>query len=174
MITPTSTLDDVCFAVADALEKHGISGVLTGGSAAAVYAPQEYTSADADFVLDNEDPLSDVAMALHGIGFERVERSRMFSHPTCSFTVEFPAGPLAVGGSYVRETRVLERSGIRLRILTRTDCVRDRLNAAVAVAAQDVGDIDMALIRKWTLGESPALRPKLEEFESRLRDRCSQ
>lgn len=53
MITENSTLEDVCFEVATALEDANLPAVLVGGSAATVYAPEQYTSYDADFVLLN-------------------------------------------------------------------------------------------------------------------------
>lgn len=145
MITRDSTLADICFDVSEALEAQGMPAVLCGGGAAAVYAPQSYISHDADFVLDNDDSLESVAQALATIGFKREGRSRIFAHPDTSFTVDFPKGPLAVGGEYVRATAVLRRDAHQMRIVSRDDCVRDRLahfyfwgdevalNAAVAV-----------------------------------------
>jgi hypothetical protein len=101
VIDRTSTLIDVCFEVSAALDAHGMSGVLVGGSAAAVYAPQTYTSYDADFILDAGHSLHDVAVALHSIGFSRDGRSRIFVHPEATFTVDFSKGPLAVGCSEI-------------------------------------------------------------------------
>jgi hypothetical protein len=179
VITEDSTLEDVSFAIAAALEARGISGVLTGGSAAALYAPQTYMSYDADFVLDRDERLDDVSRALQPIGFKRDGKSRIFYHPASRFTVDFPKGPLAVGGDYVERTATLTREGQVLRILTRADCVRDRLahyyhwddytalNAAVAVAAQ-LDSQDVESLRKWTARESPALLEKFGEFERRL------
>lgn len=178
MITQASSLEDVCFAVSAALQARGISGVLTGGSAAAVYVPQKYMSYDADFILDRDDPLEDVQAALQPIGFRRDGRSRIFFHPDCKFTVDFPKGPLSVAGDYITRTNVLRREGVELRILTRVDCVRDRLshfyfwndysalNAAVSVAAElDAHDVES--LREWTRRESPALLEKFVEFERR-------
>ncbi|HKU66352.1 MAG TPA: hypothetical protein VJP85_01105 [Candidatus Baltobacteraceae bacterium] len=182
MINQESTLADVAFAVAGALEARGISSVLTGGSAAALYAPQAYMSDDADFVLERDEPLSEVAAALQQIGFTRDGKSRIFFHPNSRFTIDFPKGPLAVGGDYVRQTDTLVRDGRRLRILTRLDCVRDRLahfyhwtdytalNAALAVAAR-FDEHDLQKLLEWTQRESPELVPKFEEFVLRLRAR---
>jgi hypothetical protein len=105
--------------------------------------------------------------------------------PARSTPVDFPSGPLAVGGDYIRETDVLEHGDARLRILSRFDCVRDRLahfyhwndftalNAAVAVAAQNAAEIDLNRLRSWTKSESARagknLHPKVREFEQRLR-----
>jgi len=182
MIDEKSTLADVCFDVSAALESKGIVCVLTGGSAASLYAPEAYMSRDADFILEADDTLEDVGLALRATGFERVGRSRIFSHPRTEFTLDFPKGPLAVGGDYVRETHVVRRGDLRLRILTPEDCVRDRLahyyhwndytalNAAVAVAAMNAGRVHYRLLRDWTRRESPELMAKFAEFERRLRD----
>jgi len=179
MITGKSTLGEICFEVADALNAYGILAVLAGGSAAAIYAPKTYSSHDADFVLNNDDPLDDVAAALKSTGFARDGRSRIFSHPDSPYTVDFPKGPLGVGSDYVTEVSVLVRGSQQLRIVTPTDCVRDRLahfyfwdddtalNAAVGVAAGH--DVDLDVVRNWTVREDPALLAKFEEFERRLR-----
>ncbi len=180
MITNDSTLVDVCFAVANALEVHGILAVLTGGSAATVYAPRINTSYDADFVLEHDEPLAAIVDALLSIGFKRDGKSRIFVHPDIVFTIDFPRGPLAVGGDYVRETVVLASGDMRLRILSPTDCVRDRLahfyhwndftglNAAVAVAAANFDDVDMELVRSWSKREDNI--EKFIEFERRTKN----
>lgn len=182
MITEQSTLEDVAFEVSQALEEKGISCVLTGGSAAALYAPQVYMSDDADFVLDRDEPLAEVAAALQPIGLVRDGKSRLFHHPRSRFTVDFPKGPLAVGGDYVRTTGTLVRGGGCLRILTRYDCVRDRLahfyywndytalNAAVAVATA-IDQTEVQRLQEWTKRESPELGRKFEEFVRRLAQR---
>lgn len=178
MITRESTLADVCFAVSYALQTHGMSAVLTGGSAAAVYAPAAYASYDADFVLERDEPLEAVGDALVSIGFERHGKARIFVHPESLFTIDFPSGPLAVGGDYVHETAILTKGDVTLRILSPTDCVRDRLahfyhwddftalNAAVAVAAANIGNLNMDLLRSWSKREDKL--DKLTEFERRL------
>jgi hypothetical protein len=90
VIGAESTLADVCFAVSAALRSNDMSGVLTGGSAAAIYAPLVYMSHDADFVLDPDEPLTKVARALESPGFTRHGRSRIFEHPATSYTLDFP------------------------------------------------------------------------------------
>ena len=178
MITRESTLAEVCFAVSHALEERGITAVLTGGSAATVYAPHAYASHDADFVLERDEPLAEVGGALLSIGFKRDGRSRIFVHPDSRFTIDFPRGPLAVGGDYVHETAILTRGDMILRILSPTDCVRDRLahfyhwddftalSAAVAVAAANIDGIRMDMLRSWSKREEKL--DKFSEFERRL------
>ena len=180
MIDNNSTLEDVCFAVSGALSAHGMVAVLTGGSAAALYVPQRYMSYDADFVLEADEPLESIAPALEIIGYKREGRSRIFSHGLSRFTIDFPKGPLAVAGDYIRKTATMTRGAVTLRILTRADCVRDRLahfyywndftalNAAVSVAAAEIADIDMDLLRRWTNREGSEYAVKFEEFTKRL------
>ena len=178
MISKRSTLTEVCFVVSAALETHGINAVLTGGSAATVYAPLAYSSDDADFVVTDDEPLAHIVEALASIGFERDGKSRMFVHPQTNFTLDFPRGPLAIGGDYVHETAMLTNHDLTLRILHPTDCVRDRLahfyhwgdytalGAAVGVAAANRTQIDMRLIRSWSKREQNLV--KFAEFERRL------
>ncbi len=138
-------------------------------------------SRDADFILENDDSLDDVGFALATVGYKREGKSRIFVHQDSEFTIDFPKGPLAVGGDYVTETSVLERRDMKLRILTRLDCIRDRLahfyhwndytalNAAVAVAAHHLSDADVVVLRSWTVRESHDLLIKFEEFQRRLK-----
>ena len=137
-------------------------------------------SHDADFILDAVDPLGEVSIALQPIGFERDGRSRIFFHRDSEFTVDFPKGPLAVAGEYIRETHTLERGGQRHRILRRIDCIRDRLshfyfwddytalNAAVGLAAHEIDAIDIDTLHAWTIRESTSFLEKFTEFKRRV------
>jgi hypothetical protein len=185
VIDEHSTLEAVCFEVAATLDRVSIRAVLTGGSAATVYSAGAYTSEDVDFVLASPIEGSQLQAALASIGFERSATDGMFAHPRTKFTIDFPKGPLAVGGDYIRETAILENDGMQLHILTPTDCVLDRLghfyhwkdytalNAAVAVARLRRQEIDLDRLRDWTERESAPggydHRPKFEEFLRRLR-----
>lgn len=118
--------------------------------------------------------------ALAEIGFAPSRTLGMFEHPHSNFTIDFLKGPLAVGGDYIHETVTLERGAMRLRILTPTDCVRDRLahfyhwddytalEAAVGVAQSHRQSIDVSTLRAWTEREggigSVDHRPKFQEF----------
>lgn len=87
--------------------------------------------------------------------------------------------PVAVGGEYIRETKTLERGGLRLRILMPVDCVRDRLShfyfwndyqalaAAVAVASEHCEESDLLELQNWTERQGPGYRSKFDEFRRR-------
>ncbi|HEY2475730.1 MAG TPA: hypothetical protein VGI19_13155 [Candidatus Cybelea sp.] len=162
MIDENSTLTDVCFEVSGALDRYSITGVLTGGSAATVYAPEVYTSYDADFVLTSYPERKQLERALAEIGYVTSTSAGMYGHPRTTYTLDFLSAPLAVGGDYIHETATLERGALRLRILTPTDCVRDRLaafyhwgdytslRAAVGVARAHRYQIDFERLKEWT------------------------
>jgi hypothetical protein len=186
VIDENSTLEDVCFAVSSALDKHSITGVLTGGSAATIYAPDVYTSYDADFVLTSYPERSRLEQALAEVGYVRSVVAGMYEHPRTVYTLDFPRGPLAVGGDYIHETATLERGDLRLRLLTATDCVRDRLaafyywndytslNAAVGVTRAHRHRIDFDVLQAWTERESGPpptdYETKYAEFLRRLEE----
>lgn len=183
MIDRNSSLEDICFAVSTALDKCDIEGVLTGGSAAAVYAPDVNTSMDADFVLDEKPSRAILFQALGELGFAPSPSAGMFEHPDSEFTIDFPSGPLAVGGEYILKTTTLVRGDLRLRILMPVDCVRDRLAhfyhwndyhalaAAVAVARAHCRSNDFVELEAWTDRESSPgknFRSKYAEFQRRI------
>ncbi len=187
MIDRDATLADVCFAVALALDDAALHGVLTGGSAAAMYAPDTNTSNDADFVIQGGARADELERALQPIGFRPSATIGMYVHPETPFTIDFLKGPLAVGGEYVLNSAVLQRGHLRLHILTPTDCVRDRLahfyfwddytalGAAVGVARAEHGaDVNLNDLRDWTQRESAAsgidYAVKFAEF---IRRRCA-
>lgn len=102
------------------------------------------------------------------IGF--YEEGRYFRHPGLQFFVEFPPGPLAIGEEPVKQVIEKKLSMGTLKIISPTDCVKDRLAAyyhwgdqqsllqAALVAQQHKINIDE--IRRWSLAEG-----KLAEFE---------
>jgi hypothetical protein len=186
LIDQDSTLEDICYAVAGALHIVSEDAVLTGGSAAAMYAPDVYTSDDADFVLRRGANGKEIIRALARIGFLPGPAVGTFVHHQSRFSVDFLKGPLAVGAEYLETSGTLTRGDLRLRILTPTDCVRDRLahfyfwsdytalNAAVGVAQSGhAPDVDFQAIREWTQRESAASNvdytAKFDEFLMRTR-----
>jgi hypothetical protein len=166
-IAPTSSLQDVCFIVGTALAENDIIAVLTGGSAATVYSHGRYQSYDADFVLRLGGDLQRVRDIMASLGFI-ANRTGEFTHPATTFSVDFPAGPLAVGVEFVTTWETLVRETQTLHVLSPTDCVRDRLAAfyywndrsaletAVAVARVQHASVDLDVIASWTAKEERA------------------
>jgi len=158
VISSESSLVDVAFTVCTALDRAGILAVLVGGSAATYYAPQKYQSRDIDFVIKSEKQQSRGSTALASLGFSR--DGETYIHPETRYTLDFPAGPLRIGSDAVSEHEAVRRDGEVLYVLSRTDCVRDRLAAFYfwddgqsLLTALDVarsGEIDVASIEQWS------------------------
>jgi hypothetical protein len=115
----------VAFIVCTALAGQDIAAVLTGGSAATVYAPHAYQSRDMDFILHWQGKTTGGAAVLNSLGY--TERGQTWHHSDSPFTLEFPKGPLAVGDDLIKSWDTLHSGELLLHILTPTDCVRDRL-----------------------------------------------
>ena len=175
-ITETSTLVDVAFAVSTALDRVGITAVLTGGSAATYYAPDAYQSHDLDFIITFTGDPGQGEPALGSLGYRR--QGDFYVHAAAPFPLEFPPGPLMIGDDLIRAWETETRKKERLHILSPTDCCRDRLAAllywndfsgleqALAVCRAQWSRIDVAAIRDWCGRERQ--REKCDLFERRL------
>jgi hypothetical protein len=155
--------------VHDHLRQQGIDVVLSGGSVVSFYSHNLYVSKDVDLINIAFTKRSKLRRAMEALGF--VEQGRHFLHPETPHIVEFPDGPLAVGEEPVREIReIVFETGV-LRVLSATDCVKDRLCAfyfwedrqgleqAVLVSQQNPVDLDE--IKRWSQVEG-----KLGQFAS--------
>ena len=183
-LDPDATLTDVAFAACTALEGAGEVAVLCGGSAATFYAPEAYQSRDLDFVLRFAARTRVVDDALRPLGYVRAPEG-LYRHPRIVYTIEFPAGPLAIGSQTVSSYATEWRGELLLHVYTPTDVVRDRfmhywawgdqgaLRVALAVASARASDIDVAMIVAWTtheLDEAPVYdRSRRDHFLSELR-----
>lgn len=166
----------MAFAVCTALDRAGITAVLTGGSAATYYAPNAYQSLDIDFVIALHRSESGGHEALVGLGYRR--ENDCYIHPDSPFPLEFPRGPLMVGDELLESWSTETRKGELLHVLTPTDCCRDRLAAflfwndfsgleqALAVCMARATDIDLALVRTWC--ERERQPDKFRLFAARL------
>jgi hypothetical protein len=162
-----ATLTDVAFAACTALDAAGEVAVLCGGSAATYYAPEAYQSRDLDFVLRFAVRTRVVDDALRPLGYVRAPEG-LYRHPRIAFTIEFPAGPLAIGSETVGAFATERRGEFLLHVYTPTDVVRDRfmhywawgdqgaLRVALAVAAVCTRDVDAKSIKAWTARELSA------------------
>jgi len=175
-IRPGMSIVEVAFEVGTALAEDGVTAVLSGGGAAATYAPEAHQTQDLDFILQSARAKVDPVI---GLGFRSRGRSGMYEHPDIPFTLEFPAGPLAVGDEVIREWITLQDAGRQLNILSPTDCVRGRLAAAIhwrdeksidqALAVAKLHPVDLAKIELWCEGEGgrdvfASLAARLKEF----------
>jgi hypothetical protein len=172
------TIEEVAALVCATLDRHGVSVVLSGGSVVSIYASNEYASFDLDFIRTGLAVKVDAAM--QELGFEK-KRGRHWIHPRTDYWVEFPAGPVAVGDTLVREFAERRTPHGVLRLLAPTECVMDRLvnffhngdleclDQAVAVARRQRKQVDLERIEAWSRGERA--HEKFLEFRRRLGSR---
>ena len=168
------SIEELAGLVCETLENAGITTTLTGGACVAIWSDGNYVSRDIDFIEEGPVPRRQVKVALARIGF--TEKNRYFVHPETEFFVEFPTGPLTVGDERVQTVATRDTGAGRLRLLSPTDCVKDRLAAffhwndktaleqAVLVARRQ--PIDAADIRRWAKHEGQS--EKLMVFEEAL------
>lgn len=178
MIAPGSSLIDGAFTVCTAFDAAGITAVLCGGSAATFYAPDAYMSADNDFVLSVSIPREEITPIVTPLGFR--EEGRIYVCDGIDWTLDFPAGPLAIGRDIVTEWETVRRKDELLHVISATDSVRDRfmhyfawgdysgLVQAVAVAKAQPALVDLRRFREWTaieIAETPVYdRRRVDAF----------
>lgn len=150
------------------LKKKGINVVLSGGMSVEIYSSNQYTSRDFDFVQTSFGKRGIIKAEMEAMGFH--EEGRSFAHPDTDLFVEFPPGPLTVGDEAVKDFREIRYSTGVLKLISPTDCVKDRLtwyyhygdqqclDQAVMVAQRH--KIDLREVRRWSEHEG-----KLSEFE---------
>jgi hypothetical protein len=174
---PAPPLDEVAFAVGDALRQAGVDATLTGGSCASIHCGGAYNSLDIDFVLYSSVRIDALDGVLATLGYQR--DGRRYVHPTLPYFIEFLPGPVAVGDDATVTPIELRRGHARIQALSPTDSCRDRL--AAYYHWDDLGSLDVAVlvalshrldletIRRWSRQEG-ALQ-KYDTFLERLRSR---
>src|SRR3954464_14258858 len=118
-MSPEELAGLVCQKLADA----GLTVTPPGGGCVAIWSEGKYVSHDLDFIEEGPVPRKKVQEVLIALGF--AESGRHFKHPDSTFFVEFPTGPLMVGDERVHRTSRRKTKCGTLRLLTRTDCVKD-------------------------------------------------
>lgn len=147
--------------IAEHLRSKGIETVLVGGACISIYSANQYSSFDLDFIITGAATRQKVRSALTEINF--TEENRYFIHPQTPFFLEFPSGPLAIGDEPPSEISTLRFSTGDLRLLSPTDCVKDRLAAFYhwkdqqsleqAILITRDHEIDFAEVGRWSVNE---------------------
>jgi hypothetical protein len=160
--------------IQDSLHKDGIEVVLSGGSAASFYSNNKYVSKDLDLINTNFAKPSKIKAGMEKLGFQ--EQGRYFVNPETEFFAEFPAGPLSVGEEPVKEISEFKLATGTLRVVSATDCVKDRLCAfyfwndrqglAQAVLVAESQNVDLKEIKRWSKREGK--ESEYETFRQKL------
>ncbi len=155
------SLRDLALRIGHHLREHGIDAVLTGGACVSIHTGNRYLSYDLDFVLMAAEDRKAGGRALAELGFLR--EGRHFRHSDTPFLVEFLLPPLSIGAEPVRHPSEIRRGRMILKLLSPTDCVKDRLAAfyfwndhqsldqALLVAGRH--PVDFRDIRRWSVTE---------------------
>jgi len=162
--------------VCTALENAGIQTVLSGGSCVEIYSQGRYTSNDIDLIDRFNGGHRKIKEVLETIGFYEYKTKRYFVHDETDLFLEFPRGPLGVGDSPVKKIAERKTETGNLKLLTPTDCIKDRLAAyyhwgdkqslqqAIWVAEENVYDYDDVL--HWS--DEEGMLDKFEHFRVKL------
>ena len=160
--------------IQDSLQSQDIHVVLSGGSAVSFYSSNRYISNDLDLINTNFAKRSKIKSAMEKIGFQ--EKGRYFINPETQIFIEFPDGPLSVGEEPVKEISKFQLATGTLRIVSATDCVKDRLCAfyfwndqqglAQAVLVAKSQNVDLKEIKRWSKAENK--ESEYQAFKTKL------
>ena len=143
------------------LQRAGIQTAMSGGSCVTYWSENAYQSDDIDLIPEGIGQRAGIRTVMLELGF--TEHNRSFTHPGTKLFLEFPAGPLSVGEERPRQIDEVVTATGTMRLLSPTDCVKDRLIwwfhsgdrqcLAQAVAVAQAVTVDVAEIRRWSRGE---------------------
>ena len=160
--------------IQDFLQLEGINVVLSGGSAVSFYSSDKYVSKDLDLINVDFARRNKIKSVMEKLGF--LEKGRYFVNPETEFFVEFPEGPLSVGEEPVKEISEFELATGTLRIVSATDCVKDRLCAFYfwndrqgleqAILVAQTQNVDLKEIERWSTVEAKEKEYKI--FKQKL------
>lgn len=163
--------------VASHLESHGIEVTLVGGGVATIYSHGKYMSGDLDFVFGWGNNHKEIKKALAEIGF--TADTRIFSRPDCPFTMDFSSPPVDIGDKNDPEIQEDSFKGETIRILTPTECIKDRLHKAfhwkdelalqAALEVANTQEFSMEKVEKFC--NDNKIISKFEEFQIQYKKR---
>ena len=127
-ITKKSTLEEIGTLVCQHLNQSGIECFLSGGAVVSIYTENRYESYDLDFITYGD--RKKIKILMEQLGFIQ-EKSRHFIHPHSKYFVEFPGNSMQIADEPIREFSERTIRGNTLKLLTPTDCIKDRLAAFI-------------------------------------------
>lgn len=155
------SMEELAGFICEQLRSAGVTVTLTGGSCVQIWSEGGYMSHDLDFIEDGPVARNTLRGVLRPLGF--VEQGRHFAHPSSEWIVEFPTGPLMVGEERIERFSERRTAVGVLRLLTATDCVKDRLAAFYhwndrqsleqAILVARAQRVDLADVRRWSIAE---------------------
>jgi hypothetical protein len=165
-------LKELACLIYETLRKNNIKAVLVGGACVSIYSENRYQSLDLDFATYEE--IKPIEKALKELGFKR--EGRQFSRPDCPYLIDFVNPPIEIGNEAIHEFNTLKTSAGSLRLLSPTDCAKDRLASFFywkdpqgleqALMVAENHPIDLQDLKRWAKAEG--FEEKLNDFLRRL------
>lgn len=164
------SLKDFAIKISDYLIKNDVEVILSGGACVSIYTDNKYMSYDLDFVLISSEKQKKVKELLLSIGF--IEDGRYFRHKDTEYFLDFVPPPPSVGSEPIKEVSEIKKGNCKLKLLSPTDCVKDRLasyyfwndrqalNQAILVCKDC--KVDLTEIERWSKNEEMSV--KFEKF----------
>jgi hypothetical protein len=129
--------------VASHLKKNGVDTVLVGGAVVSIYTDGLYKSGDLDLFKSSLFG-KEVEEILKEIGFTKYNQ-RHYKHPECDHLfLEFPGGVLGIGEDTNIKPSEVEAHGEIIKLLSPTDCIKDRLASYIHFNAREC--LDQAIL----------------------------
>ena len=177
LLKKVKTPEETASIVYEILKAKGIEVVLTGGSCMEIYTHSNYSSYDLDFIANPSIKSEQVKNAMIEAGFEKT-KDRYFKHPDNDYYVEFPTGPVSLGNEEPKVHNELKTLVGTLKLLTPTNCVKDRLCAYLyhngeeclsqAIAVAHKNEIDKENLSKWAIKECIEMQETVNELLKNL------
>ncbi len=171
------SLKDMAIVISGYLLKNGIEVILTGGACVVIYTNNKYMSYDLDFVLISSDKQKEVKQLLFDLEF--YEEDRYYKHTDTEYFIDFVSPPFSVGEEPVKEISEIKKGGNILKLLSPTDCVKDRLIAFYhwddrqtleqAISVYKNNKVDLKEIERWSVNEG--MNAKYKIFITRVEHR---
>lgn len=152
--------------ICENLSKNGIEVVLSGGSCVEIYSRGDYTSYDLDLINRYNETFFKIQQVMENLGF--TEKGKYFVHTDTKYFIEFPSGPLGVGDAEVKKIDEIRTQYGVLKLLTPTDCIKDRLAAyyhwddaqslTQAIWVAKLNTIDLKELENWSKKEQSLVK----------------
>ncbi len=136
----TISINDLAALISHKFAEHDMKAILVGGACVAIYSNNQYLSYDLDFVTFEHKNV--IKKALSELGFEL--KGKHFAHPDCPYFVEFVSPPVSIGEEIITAFETLSTPFGQVKLLTPTDCVKDRL--ASFFHWQDMQALEQAIL----------------------------
>ncbi len=159
------------------LRECGINVVLSGGACVAIYSDHKYVSKDLDFIELFTVDHAKVESCMKRLGFEL--RGKNYHHAQTPYFVEFISGPPTVGLDPIGGIHEVRMETGIIRIISPTDCVKDRLAAFYywgdqqcleqAILVCSSNPIELDSVRSWSIREGK--KAEFEEFKRRMKNK---